>query len=656
MINLIDNYKTMKQLITAIFFCVSFAVFAQIDKNDVLFTVDEEPVMASEFLRVYNKNLDLVKDESQKDVDAYLDLFINYQLKVKEAKRLELDKDAKYIREFSNYKSQLTKNYMSESNVTETLVKEAYDRSTIDIEASHILVRLDENETDTTQVYNKMLQLRERVINEGYTAVQKEVHNGKTVFAENLGYFSAFKMVYPFETAAYNTNVGEISQPFRTRFGYHIVMVTNKRPSLGEVTVAHIMVANNQKDSLLVPEARIKEIYKKFQQGEKFESLAKQFSDDKSSASKGGKLAPFSGGQLGSQEFEDVAFGLTTNQEVSKPFKTDFGWHIAKLIEKNGVKPFKEVKSVFESKVKRDSRSQLINSALSNQLNETYKVKDNTEALSYFESLIDASYFNNSWIVPNDLDQNKTFIEIGNKTISFGDFAKHLFKNQRTYTNKSMSGKALIKNVYSKFKEDQIILYHKENLEFENEEFAHVLKEYRDGLLLFDLMEKQVWNAASKDTVGLKKFYEKNKKNYMWKERVDAVILSSANEAIIKKALGLLDKGKTIEAIEIKLNKDDTQNIISTKGVFEFGDQPIPNDFEFKKGVSKIYKHNDAFHVFRVDSLMPESYKTLDEARGKVVSDYQNQIENDWIESLNERYKVEVSNKVLQKVKSQILN
>lgn len=646
----------MKQLISAIFFCLSITIFAQIDKKEVLFTVDDEPVMASEFIRVYNKNLDLVKDESQKDVDAYLELFINYQLKVKEAKRLELDKDAKYIREFSNYKSQLTKNFMSDSKVTEDLVREAYDRSTEDIKASHVLIRVDENDTDTTEVYNRLLNLRDRIIDEGYAVVQKEVHDGKTVYAEDLGYFSAFKMVYPFETAAFNTKVGEVSMPFRTRFGYHVVYVTDKRPSQGEVTVAHIMVANNQKDSLVNPETRIKEIYKKLRQGEKFESLAKQFSDDKSSSGKGGLLSPFTGGQLGSQEFEDVAFGLGKKDEISKPFKTDFGWHIVKLISKKEIQPYEEVKPLFENKVKRDSRSQLINSALAKQLNETYKVADNKEALFYFESILNDDFFKRAWVVPADLDKEKVFIKIGNKTITYNDFAQHLFSSQRNYLDKKVSASSLVNSVYNKYLEDQIIQYHKDNLEFENEDFAHVLKEYRDGLLLFDLMEKQVWNAASKDTIGLKDFYENHKGDYMWKDRVDAVILSSANEDMIKKAKKGLTKGETIEAIQTELNMDGNQNIMSTNGIFESGNQALPDDFEFKKGVSKIYKHNDAYHVVMVNAVMPKSPKTLEEARGKVVSDYQNQIEANWIKDLHERYTVKLDDKVFKKVKSQILN
>ena len=251
----------MKLLVTLVCFCFTFLAQAQLEKDDVLFTVDGDPIMASEFVRVYNKNLDLVKDESQKDVDAYLELFINYQLKVKEARRLGLQDDVKYIREFNNYKKQLTKNYMSDNKVTDVLVREAYERTTNDVKASHILVRIDESVIDDTlAVYNKVLKLRERIINEGFEAVQKEVHDGKSVFAEDLGYFGGFKMVYPFESAAFNTPVGEVSMPFRTRFGYHVVKVFEKRQSLGEVTVAHIMVSLKQNDSTINPETRIKQI------------------------------------------------------------------------------------------------------------------------------------------------------------------------------------------------------------------------------------------------------------------------------------------------------------------------------------------------------------------------------------------------------------
>ena len=629
--------------------------FAQ-EKDEVLLTVDDKPIMTSEFLRVYNKNLDLVKDESQKDVDGYLKLFTEYQLKLKEAKRLKLDEDTKYQREFLRYKKQLTKNYLSENKVTDALVKEAYERNSFDVNASHVLVRLDGNAKDTIEAYNQVLKLRERVLKEGFDTVKADVHNGQTIFLEDLGYFSAFKMVYDFETAAYNTPKGEISMPFRTQFGYHVVKVNDKRPSRGTITAAHIMIALQQKDSLLNPEERINDIYKKLQQGEKFESLAKQFSDDKSSARNGGKLSSFKSGQLSSTIFEDHAFALKNDGDISQPFKSEYGWHIVKRISLEPIQSFEELKPTIESKVKRDSRSQLINEAMVDELKKRYEISYNSEAKKYFTPLLDDNYFTRSWRLPEDFDKDKIVFTIGNRSFTYGEFGHHLMSAQRNYANKKGDFSVIVDNEFDKFFENSILQYREDNLELENEDFANILKEYRDGLLLFDLMEKEIWNKASKDTVGLEAFYQKHKAKYQWSDRVDVVIATSANEDYAKKALKMMKKGKSEEEIKKALDTDNQKNIIFTKGVFNTNDPKLPANLKIEQGVSEIYSHNDAFHVIDVKSVLPAGNKTLEEAKGNVINDYQTEIEANWINSLHKRFKVELNEKALEKVKTKIKN
>ena len=629
--------------------------FAQ-EKDEVLLTVDDEPIMTSEFLRVYNKNLDLVKDESQKDVDGYLKLFTEYQLKLKEAKRLKLDEDTKYQREFLRYKKQLTKNYLSENKVTDALVKEAYERNSFDVNASHVLVRLDGNAKDTIEAYNQVLKLRERVLKEGFDTVKADVHNGQTIFLEDLGYFSAFKMVYDFETAAYNTPKGEISMPFRTQFGYHVVKVNDKRPSRGTITAAHIMIALQQKDSLLNPEERINDIYKKLQQGEKFESLAKQFSDDKSSARNGGKLSSFKSGQLSSTIFEDHAFALKNDGDISQPFKSEYGWHIVKRISLEPIQSFEELKPTIESKVKRDSRSQLINEAMVDELKKRYEISYNSEAKKYFTPLLDDNYFTRSWRLPEDFDKDKIVFTIGNRSFTYGEFGHHLMSAQRNYANKKGDFSVIVDNEFDKFFENSILQFREDNLELENEDFANILKEYRDGLLLFDLMEKEIWNKASKDTVGLEAFYQKHKAKYQWSDRVDVVIATSANEDYAKKALKMMKKGKSEEEIKKALDTDSQKNIIFTKGVFNTNDPKLPANLKIEQGVSEIYSHNDAFHVIDVKSVLPAGNKTLEEAKGNVINDYQTEIEANWINSLHKRFKVELNEKALEKVKTKIKN
>ncbi|ULC60663.1 peptidylprolyl isomerase [Flaviramulus sp. BrNp1-15] len=649
----------LRYLFTVFLTVLFFSVNAQSNsKEEVFFTVAGEPVFTSEFLRVYNKNLDLVQDESQKDVDEYLKLFTNYKLKLKEARALGLDKKPTYLRELSNYKKQLAKSFMKDSKVTDALVKEAYERISYDVNANHILVKLPENASpqDTLVAYNNIIKLRERAINEGFEKVREEVHNGQTIYGEKLGYFSGFKMVYNFETAAFNTNVGDISQSFRTRFGYHIVNVIDKRKSRGERTVAHIMVVEKEGEaSTEKAENRIQDIYKKLNQGEDFESLAKQFSDDKTSASKGGMLSPFSGGQLSVQKFEDVAFGLQEIGDISEPFKTNYGWHIIKLFKKKLIPDFESIKPELVEKVKRDDRSKLIDKALVNKLKKHYQISDEQPALSYFESIFNDDYFKRTWELPNDFNAENPLLKIGEKQFSYKNFGDYLLKSQRTPTQRG-TYKSIISNKYESFLSENLIKYHENNLENENQEFAFIVDEYRDGLLLFELMETTIWNAAKTDSTGIANYYNNNKNKYVFPKRIDAVVASSAKQKTLKKVSKLLEQGMPLDRIKELVNSNDKIEVIFTSGILEVNHQAIPKDLKLKKGISKTYNHNNTFVIVQVKEILPESLKTFEESKGAVISDYQNFKESNWIDELSKKYKVEVNQEALKNIKTQINN
>jgi len=648
---------------------LTFAMSAQKLYDETLFTIDDEVVKVSEFVRVYNKNLDLVQDESQKDVDAYLDLYVNYKLKVKEAYKLGLDENPQYKRELRNYKKELTKRFLSENKVTDALVEEAYERLKYDVKASHILILIDEIVQDTTQVYNTILELRNRCVEEGFETVfddlnanyktensQSLKYKGYDVYAEHLGYFSAFKMVYPFESTAFNTPVGEISMPVRTRFGYHILKVEDKRPNEGTVTVAHLMVSSDQKDSSLDPKKRIDDLYKKIKQGEKFDALAKQFSDDKSSASKGGMLNPFRRGQLNSVKFEEQAFALKSEGDISKPFQTNYGWHIVKLIKKEPLLPFEVMKPQLEQRIKRDSRSSLVNTALAKKLKKSYKINESENALNDFKNILNDNFYTRSWTFPKNLNQNKVLVSIEDRNLTYKDFAEHLMKSQNKYFNKKVSKASVVENEYEKFLQNQIIKYREDHLESQNPEFKQILKEYREGLLLFDLMEQKVWNKATSDTLGLQNFFKENQQNYIWNKRIQGVVFSCSNKSDLKKVAKMLKLGKKTEEIEQELNANGEHKVFTTKGIMDKTHQVLPQNFKFKKGISDIYKQNEAYHLVWVNEVLPEGYKNLEEARGKAISDYQTFIEKKWMNELHQKYKVTINNKVLEKVKSQILN
>lgn len=647
----------MKTQIITTYFILLFIFFghAQINNDDVLFTVDNTNVLASEFLRVYNKNLDLVKDESQKDIDEYLNLFINYKLKLTEARALDFHKKPQYIRELNGYKKQLAKNYLTDHEVTDALVKEAYERVSYDIRAKHILIRLDPSRKDTLATYNRLLKLRERLLNEDFETLQKEIHNGNTVLVEDLGYFSGFKMVYDFESVAFNTNIGEVSMPFKTQFGYHIVKVFDKRKSRGKVTVGHIMISNKQKDSTINPEVRIQEINKLIKQGGNFESLAKQFSEDKNSAKKGGKLSPFKTGQLSSAVFENIAFSLNEVGEISKPFESDYGFHIIKLYNKKSIATFEDMKYDLENRVRRDSRSKLINTSLQNKLKKQYNTPDVNPARSYFISILNNNYYNRTWEIPSNIEKDKVLLTIGDSIFTYSNFAGFLRSRQKA-AKKDSSFKDIVDESYNAFLNKNILAYHELNLENENIEFAQILSEYREGLLLFDLMEVKIWNAVKKDTLGIQNYYNANKEKYKWEQRIDAVVATSAKEKDIQDVKRMLNKGDEIEVIKNKLNQDDTQKVIFTSGIMTTTNQALPEGFNFKEGISNIYIYNDAYHIIKVNKVLIETNKTLDEAKGAVISDYQDVVEKNWLKELGGKYTVKVNQGVLEKIKIKINN
>jgi peptidyl-prolyl cis-trans isomerase SurA len=656
----------MKQLFFGLLLSLNFIGFAQNSTKEVLFTIDNKPYFTDEFSRVYNKNLDLVKDESQKDLNQYLELFVGYKLKINKAYKLGLQDGTSYQNELKSYRTQLSKNYTTDSKVTKELIDEAYNRSLKEIKVAHILIMVDENATpeDTLKAYNQILDLRKRAsAGEDFGKLATDYSQDPSA-KENkgdLGYFSAFRMVYAFETAAYKTAKGTISNPVRTRFGYHLIKVEDVRDNRGEVTVAHIMILNPEATAAGKVDAdkaknTIQDIYKKLQQGEKFDDLAKQFSEDKSSSSKAGVLNRFGSGQLSSEEFETVAFSLTKENSISEPFKSQFGWHIVKLIDKFPVKTLEEMQPDLETKVSKDDRSRLIVASMTDKLRKKYTVNRDDKLYVVVSKLITNDFYEGKWDVPANLKEfNKDLLTINKvKSVSAASFLTYV-KAQEKSSNTMKPISKLIDKLYQSYVDQELAKYYDDNLENEFLEFSAVMDEYRDGLLLFDLMEKEIWTKSKTDTLGLKSFYDKNLKNYNWKNRLDVTILSSTKLEVIKKAEKLLKQDKTADFIKEKLNlKDGVVNIMSKMGVFEEGNEVLSKNLKFEVGISEIIKEGEYYFVTKVNKTLPAGSKTLEECKGKAINDYQQYLEENWVKDLKKEFKVEVNQAIFEKVKKQL--
>ena len=514
----------MKNFILLIFFTTSLC-FTQNNSNDILFTIGDDSVNTKEFLRVYNKNLDLITDNSQKDIDNYLQLYIDYKLKVLEAYEKEYDKKESYISELNKYSTQLASNYLFDKNSQDSMLNEAYLRTKTEIKASHILIRIEEQDLDTLDIYNKLISYREDFKNYDLSYLIKKYHDGKNIFVEDLGYFSAFKMIYSFESKAYETKVGDISMPFRTRFGFHVLKVEDKRESLGEVNVGHIMLSKDNNNS----QSKINSLYDSIIRGDNFESFAKKYSDDKNTSSVGGRLKPFTSGQLNSLPFEKAAFDLTEINEISKPIETKFGWHILKLYSKSKLSSFKEMESSLLKKVKNNSRSSVISNSFYKKLLNKYSINYDND-LTYFTDQLNGHNANNIWKIPSTINKKKILFKINDKTLNYLDFANYI-------VNTSLSNGSIYSSVtdlYKDFINQSVMNYYKSNLLSENTEYRYIYNEYKEGLMLFDLMQNEVWNKAKEDTIGLKTYFKNNKSLFKIANNANPLYEDISGEVISK--------------------------------------------------------------------------------------------------------------------------
>ena len=481
--------------------------FAQLE-NNILFKVNDSLVYVDEFNRVYNKNIDLIDENNQKDFESYLELFINYKLKLAEAYDLGLQNDPKYKGELNKYVKQLQNTYLTDRETEDKFLREAYERTKYEVNVSHVLIRIDENDNDTIDVYNKLNNLRDPFLNSSINDFKNSHLEDEELIIENLGYFSAFKMIYKFENMAYKTPVGEVSLPFRSRFGFHILKVNDKRSSLGEVTVGHIMTYKNKPNAY----ERITNILDSLNNGISFEYLAKKYSDDKNSSFKGGRLNPFSSGQINSIPFENAAFELGKKNNVSKPIETKYGWHIIKFYSKKNVQKFDEIKYELLNKLKKSSRFSIVSDSFYDFLMNRYGLNYQNNNLDYFISILDPSYFKGEWSIPESIDEEKKLIKILDKNLKFIDFATFLEDNQRKTSITPYQ--KLISDRYKSFIKYNALEVYKNNLESENSDYKFVIKEYREGLLLFNLMQDKIWTVRDSDSTKLKMFFSENKNKY----------------------------------------------------------------------------------------------------------------------------------------------
>lgn len=694
-------------------------VLAQGPADPVLMTVDGQPVTRSEFEAIYKKNNKDVA-VTQQALDEYLELFINYKLKVREAETLGMDTVSKFTAELDGYRKQLARPYLIDRELNENLMREAFERGQEEIRASHLLVQVagDASPEDTLAAWKRILALRDRVMKGediGDVARSKGGSDDPSALKNggDLGWFSALQMVYPFENAAYATKVGEVSNPVRTRFGYHIIKVTGRRPARGQVRVAHVMVRSTDQDGperQQQAEQRMREVHAQVVGGKlSFADAALRYSEDEGSSTKGGELPQFGTGKM-IEEFEDVAFGLSADGEVSQPFQTRYGWHIVKRLEYIAPAGYEQAKAELKSKIARDSRADITRKAFIEQLRKEYKYSADPRNLKPLVALLDSSIFQKGsqvvdtmlrkdvveglvkrggrtyrrevngtvrdgklvnvrsrkhddmeplptdTVVVRDVQEGWTYdrakaakltkpvFTITGRSYSQRDFLDHLESRQKR--EPAMPFATYLDQRFKEYVEEEILRHEDAQLETKYPEFRLLMKEYRDGILLFELTDQMVWSRAVKDTAGLEAFHQAHERDHMWDTRYEADLYTCANADVAKKVRALHKKGRRGDAMLAEVNRSSALDLDVQSGLFTADEKPYLKGLS-KPGLSNNIDLDGRVLVVDLKRIVPPQPKSLSEARGSVTAAYQDELEKAWVTELRAKYPVQVNKEVL---------
>lgn len=625
----------------------NLGIFAQQQAPNVLLTVNNTPVTADEFTSLYLKNAKATGEKVEKSsLDEYLNLFINFKLKVQAALDAGIDTMVSFQNEYNGYVDQLAQSYLIDQETLENLTREAYQRMQEEVSASHILISMPETVTDsdTLKFYQKALEARSRILNgEPFGKVALSLSNDPSVSRNNgyLGWFSALQMVYPFETAAYTTPVDSVSLPVRTRFGYHIIKVHGRRPTKGQIKIAHIMIrvqagANPQE----MENARLKivDIHNRLLNGENFAELAKKESNDNSTASNGGELPWIRSGQI-IPEFEEVAFALSTPGEISKPFQTSFGWHIVKLLDRKLPGEYEEMLPEIKNLLSRDSRILAVRTTLINKLKKTYNVKEYpTEAQKNLSIVIDSSLFKGEWKVPT-LKLNPTLLVVDGKEYTMLNLLQYIDQNQQKSRNHSI--KSFINFIYTDWVNQTIIDYEKTQLPQKYPEFKQLSKEYFEGMLLFEISNLEVWTKTA-DSTALKAFFESNRDKYVWGEKIYFTVYQTNEKKIAQALVKTLKKDPGINPDKLIEKWNKNTQVVTYSNQVGYPDNPLISGYSKWDKYINTTTDGDKTVVVQINKSVTNEPKELNDCRAEVMADYQNYLEESWIQTLKSKYKVDI--------------
>ncbi|NDW08173.1 peptidylprolyl isomerase [Dysgonomonas sp. 520] len=657
-----------KHLTFIIFILTTVSILAQSKNDAILMKINGTPVTKSEFEYVYNKNNSENAIE-RKSLNEYVDLFVDFKLKTEEAKTMGIDTSRQFLREYNSYRDQLILPYLKDTVTEESFGKSLYDRYKENIEVGHILIKFSKQQlfpADTLEAYNEAMAVRARLIGkkaEAFEAVAKEVsadtYSLKGDRPGYMGWATTMMFVKEFEDAMYNLKSGEISMPVRTAFGYHLIKVYNRRLDPGQMKIAHIMFgfssaepAKEEMDSL---STLANSVYNRILKGEDYETLCKEYSVDRQSAEKGGEMGWMTIEVRLPSEFKDACVALTKVGDITKPIRTDFGFHIIKLLDKKDRMPWNEAKSNIMGQILRSDRQLDLNRLKKEKLEKQILTKSNAGMLSQLSTLADTVFPTDSLFIADLSTKTGEIVAVNNVSHSVEEFGKYIEKNSQAAASKmSTDGLSNLYNgfVYSLLQEEQ-----KNELVKNNPEIKNLAQEYYDGILLFDVMNKEVWEKAANDTTGLENYFSANKSKYQWgAPKFKGAVIHYKDDATLKRVKDALKKNKVTHSnigsiLKETFANDSIQPIRLERGIWAKGENTFVDYEIFNKKAGEKPTPNEKFPLFYVQGKTIKAPEEYTDVKGLVVSDYQDMLEKKWLQSLREKYPVDIDKSVLSTIK-----
>ncbi|HUZ59175.1 MAG TPA: peptidylprolyl isomerase [Hanamia sp.] len=633
-----------------LFLLCLFVSFIFISYGQTLFSYGNHKVSATEFLNAYNKNKtsDTVSSQGLRN---YLDLYIKFKLKVQAAKDMHLDTLPSLKADLENFRSQVQNNYLKDQDEINRLTNEAFERSQKDIHAVYYFVPEVSDSSLSHKVISEVYKLLRS--NTSDSEILAQVNKSRpNVQKADLGFITVFSLPYEFENIVYELKPGQSATPFETKRGWYIFKNVGDRHAVGKITLAQILFA--VPDGFIIPRQKTKKladsVYNALMNGADFAKMAKQFSDDRSTYMNGGLMPEFGTAKYDSV-FEDHAFALTKDGEISQPFETKFGFHIIKRISVSPVPETKNDKPFMtnlEQEVLHDSRINIAKQKFISEILPKIGFKKMTVNKENLWQVSDSSLITNKNVTVGNINENTILFTFNNHAnVKVRDWNLYLRNSNKTVPGGNHES---YKTLYPEFVDASVVANYASRLQNFSLAFKNQIQEFKEGNMLFEVMQRNVWGKASTDSIGLLRYYQQHKEKYFWRSSAEAVIFSCSNKEVASESIKQLRKRKTWREIII----ENPTHVQADSGRYELGQIPVVGRTHFTVGLITlpVINKTDGTAVFaKIIKLYPDhEQRDFEDARGLVINDYQNFLEQKWVAQLEKKYPVKENEKVFQEL------